>query len=69
MAKMRERKASDLHIIAGSTILFRIDGRPTSAMGDKVTAEESKILAHSLMNEEQQKRFVQTHDLDFSLSV
>ena len=69
LAEMRKRKASDLHIIAGSPILFRIDGRLASAKEKKVNAEESKLLVHSLMNKEQQKRFEQTHDLDFSLSV
>jgi len=69
LAEMGKRKASDLHIIAGSPILFRIDGRLAATKERKVTAEESKRLVHSLMNKEQQKRFEQTLDLDFSLSV
>ena len=69
LMEMRKRRASDLHIIAGSAVLFRVDGRLTSVGGNKVTAGESKLLVHSLMNEEQQTRFEQTHDLDFSLSV
>jgi len=36
LAEMRKRKASDLHIIAGSPILFRIDGRLTSAKEKKI---------------------------------
>ena len=69
LAEMNKRKASDLHILAGSPILFRIDGRLTSAKGKKITTEESKLLVHPLMNRVQQERFEQTHDLDFSLSV
>lgn len=69
LAEMKEKKASDLHIIAGSPVLFRVDGRLTSAKAKKVTPEESKLLIYSLMDKEQLKRFEQTHDLDFSLSV
>ena len=36
LAEMRKRKASDLDIIAGSSILFPIDGRLVSAKGKKV---------------------------------
>ncbi len=35
-AEMRKRKASDLHIIAGSSILFPKDGRLASAKEKKV---------------------------------
>lgn len=69
LAEMKKRKASDLHIIAGSSILFRVDGRLARGKGEKVTAEESKLFIYSLMDKEQQKRFEEKHDLDFSLSV
>ncbi len=69
LVEMKEKNASDLHIIAGSPILFRVDGRLSPVKEKKVTAEESKFLIYSLMDKEQQKRFEETHDLDFSLSV
>ena len=45
-AEMKKKNASDLHIIAGSPILFRVDGRLASAKERKVTPEESKLLIY-----------------------
>ncbi len=45
-AEMKEKNPSDLHIIAGGPILFRVDGRLAPAKEKKVTAEESKLLIH-----------------------
>ena len=39
LAEMRKREASDLDIIAGSSIVFRVDGRLASAKGKKVALE------------------------------
>jgi len=45
-AEMKEKNAPDLHIIAGSPILFRVDGRLLPVEGKKVTSEESRLLIH-----------------------
>lgn len=69
LKQMKEKKASDLHIVAGSPPAFRIDGYLQRGKEEKLTPEESKLLIYSLMNEEQQRKFEEQHELDFSLGI
>ncbi|MEA1964724.1 MAG: type IV pilus twitching motility protein PilT [Candidatus Aerophobetes bacterium] len=64
-----ERRASDLHIIAGVSPVFRIDGELKTFGEEKITPEESKSLVYSLMSEEQKKIFEKRRELDFSFGI
>ena len=69
LQEMIEKKASDLHITAGIPPMLRVDGilHPTSH--PVVTPEFSKQIAFSVLTEEQQKRFENEKELDFSFGV
>ena len=54
---MHERGASDLHLTVGSPPQLRVDGRLTRADMEPLTAELTKKLAYSIMNEKQRKKF------------
>ena len=67
---MVERHASDLHLSSGMAPLIRLSGRLAPA-GDfpKLTADETRTIAQSLLNDEQRERFEQDQDIDFSFLV
>ncbi|GAG82835.1 unnamed protein product, partial [marine sediment metagenome] len=53
LKEMKEKDASDLHVISGIAPTFRIAGELRSCSGEKITPEQSKSLIYSLMTEEQ----------------
>jgi len=69
LKEMKEKDASDLHIISGIAPTFRIAGELRSCSGEKITPEQSKSLVYSLMTEEQKSEFKKKYELDFSLTM
>ncbi|TKJ45191.1 type IV pili twitching motility protein PilT [Candidatus Aerophobetes bacterium Ae_b3b] len=69
LKEMKEKDASDLHIISGIAPTFRIAGELRSWSGEKITPEQSKSLIYSLMTEEQKSEFKKKCELDFSLTM
>ncbi|MCC6669504.1 MAG: type IV pilus twitching motility protein PilT [Planctomycetes bacterium] len=68
--EMVKHRASDLHLRAGTLPGFRIDGNLVpQERYDALTPELTKTLAHSLMSEEQRKRFEHELEMDFSHAV
>jgi twitching motility protein PilT len=66
---MIDRKASDLHITAGAPPVFRVDGEIVRSSEKVVTPEISKQIAYSVLTEEQQKRYENHKELDFSFGI
>ena len=66
---MHHRKASDLHLTVGSPPQLRIDGRLTRTEMEPLTAELTKKLAYSVMNEKQRKKFEESWELDLSFGI
>jgi twitching motility protein PilT len=66
MVKMR---ASDLHITAGLSAQFRVDGVIVSSDTEVLTPELTKQVLYSILNEEQRKRFEIDKELDFSFGI
>ena len=64
------KRASDLHLMAGSAPILRIDGdlSPQTEFSS-LTAEEVEQLFESVTNEEQQRRFRETLELDFAHGI
>jgi len=64
------QQASDLHIIPGNFPIMRKDGElfPLTQF-DVLTAEDTKFILFSLLNEEGQKKLLKYKDLDFSFSL
>ena len=55
--KMKEKGASDLHLITGIPPTFRINGFLKFADGEKLDPAKTKSLVYSLMTETQKKIF------------
>jgi len=63
------QKASDLHLIAGSPPILRINGVLTSIAGEKVLGEEEvKDLVFALLNDEQKEILLVNKEIDFSIA-
>jgi twitching motility protein PilT len=69
LQEMQERNASDLHLTAGVPPMFRVDGRLVESAHEPLTPEQCQHASYSVMNEEQQKRFESTKELDFSFGI
>ena len=66
---MVERKASDLHISAGSSIQFRIDEKLVPMDDSILSPEESKELSYSVLSEDQIKKFERDLELDMAFGI
>jgi len=61
------RRATDVHLVAGAPVLFRIEGELAPVTRHMLPAEQAKHLAYSLLTDEQIRRFEQERDLDLML--
>jgi twitching motility protein PilT len=69
LQEMIDKKASDLHITAGVPPMIRVDGVVIKTGHPVITPDVSKQIAYSVLTEEQQKRFENEKELDFSFGV
>jgi len=69
LQEMIDNKASDLHITAGVPPQLRVDGEIVGTEHDPLTPEVTQAITYSVLNEEQQKRFEELKELDFSFGV
>lgn len=69
LEEMTKRGASDLHLTVGSPPQLRVDGKLTPMRYDMLTAEETKKLSYSVMNEKQRKAFEERGELDLSFGI
>lgn len=69
LQEMKERDTSDLHIVTGVPPVFRINGDLKFSEGENITAEDSKSLIYSLMNEKQKEELEKNRELDFSFNI
>ncbi|HQE25405.1 MAG TPA: ATPase, T2SS/T4P/T4SS family, partial [Candidatus Atribacteria bacterium] len=64
-----ERGASDLHLTAGISPVFRIDGKLVPLDCSSLTPDDTEKFARSLAGEERFSGFLQEKELDFSLGI
>jgi len=69
LEQMVQMGASDLHLTAGSPPVVRVDGKLQKMQYDKLTSEETKKVAYSMLNEKQKLKFEQNWELDFSFGI
>jgi len=70
LEEMVEKGASDLHISAGERPKLRIDGDiGNSSEAHILTPKETLLMAYSVLNDSQKKRFEQEDELDFSFGI
>lgn len=64
-----KQKASDLHVVAGSAPLLRVEGQMVRFKSEVLTAEMTQSLCYSILTESQKSRFEATKELDFSFGI
>lgn len=69
LEQMVKMDASDLHLTVGSPPVIRVDGKLQRLNLDMLTAEETKKLGYSMLNEKQKMKFEQNNELDFSFGI
>ena len=68
LASMKEQGGSDLFITAGFAPAIKLNGVVT-AVGDQIlSADDSAMLVHSVMNERQRTEFAATRECNFAIS-
>jgi len=66
---MRERGASDIHLVAGNPLTMRVNGDLEKTEGASLTDEGLQSLLRELVNEETWNDFMETGDLDFAYEL
>lgn len=69
LEKMVKVNASDLHLKANSTPVFRIDGKLVLEKGESLTPETIKTMAYQIMTATQQESFERMKEMDFAIGV
>ncbi|MBN2866168.1 MAG: PilT/PilU family type 4a pilus ATPase [Thiotrichales bacterium] len=60
---------SDLFITAGREAVMKKDGDMVNITQDKITPAMAKEIAHAIMNEDQQTKFLATHECNFAYHI
>ena len=68
LIKMVEKKASDLFVTAGVAPCIKVNGRLQAVDETPLTPERARELVLSIMNENQRKDFVRSHECNFAIS-
>jgi twitching motility protein PilT len=61
--------ASDLHIVAGSPPVLRVEGRIVRVKSSDLSADQTKQICYSILTDAQKSRFEATKELDFSFGI
>ena len=64
-----DRKASDIHITSGLPPMIRLDGEVVSLPYEKMAEDTARRMVYDILNDDDLKKFEQTHELDFGYSV
>ncbi len=70
LTEVAARRASDLHLTAGSPPAIREKGKVTPMEGFPVlTAQQTRDVIYGILSEDQRKRFETSHQLDFAYAI
>ena len=61
--------ASDLHIVAGSPPVLRVESRIVRVRSADLTADQTRQICYSILTDAQKSRFEATKELDFSFGI
>jgi len=61
--------ASDLHIVAGSPPVLRIDGKIVRVKTTDLSADDSRQLCYSILTDAQKSRLEENKEIDFSFGI
>ncbi|MEQ3696449.1 MAG: PilT/PilU family type 4a pilus ATPase [Pseudomonadales bacterium] len=68
LAYMTQKKASDLFITSGCAPSVKLNGKLSPIAKQILTAEQSKALVLSVMNQEQREEFLEHRELNFAIA-
>ena len=66
--EVTEKKASDLHLVAGAPPALRINGELVFLEKDKLIPDDVKKLSYEILGDEHREKFEKYRELDFSYS-
>ncbi|MBK9293249.1 MAG: type IV pilus twitching motility protein PilT [Oligoflexia bacterium] len=66
---MVDENASDLHIVAHSPPVMRVNGTLLKLKSSELTSQDTKTLTYSVLSERQKSEFEEKKELDFSFGV
>jgi twitching motility protein PilT len=70
LTQVAERRASDLHLTAGSPPAIREAGKVAPMEGfPKLTPQQTRDVVYGILSEDQRKRFEVAHQLDFAYAI
>lgn len=61
--------ASDLHIVAGSPPVLRVEGRIVRVKAGDMSSDQTRSICYSILTDAQKSRFEATKELDFSFGI
>ena len=61
--------ASDLHIVAGSPPVLRVESRIVRVRSSDLTPDQTRQICYSILTDAQKSRFEATKELDFSFGI
>ncbi len=61
--------ASDLHIVAGSPPVLRVEGKIIRVRSADLTPDQTRQICYSILTDAQRSRFEATKELDFSFGI
>jgi len=66
---VQKENASDLHLSAGESPMVRIHGEMKRIEMPSLSKENLHMMLYDILNDQQRKRFEETHELDFSIDL
>ncbi len=64
-----KQNASDLHIVAGSPPVLRVDGKMIRVKTGELSGDDTRSLCYSILTDVQKARFEAAKEIDFSFGV
>ena len=68
LQRARAKRATDVHVVAGAPVLFRIEGELLPVTKEPLTSPAAKALTYGLLDPAQIAVFEQNLDFDFVIS-
>ena len=68
LQRAKALKATDIHIVAGSPVMARVDGELTAMGKTRLTRQASQQLCYTFLNKAEIEAFERTRDLDTMIS-
>lgn len=69
LEEAQQRDASDIHLAAGTQVMFRIDGKLVRMSDDIVPPQAIENMIESMLDEEQREELENAGELDFAYSI